>query len=85
MQFCCMWERVNDPSLSIQGDIARAWREKVVTKIDIFLTKVNYLAMKSLLVLNIFLGKQWKIRCQFARSEQWHLNLHCLQRGQLFP
>ena len=33
---------------------------------------------------NICFCKQWKFRCQCS-YEQWHLNLHCLQRGQNAP
>ena len=56
----------------------RVWRETAVTKIGIFFNKV---AIKSLRVLNYF---SWKTM-ENARSEQWHLNLHCLQRGQNCP
>ena len=31
---------------------------------------------------NISFCKQWKFRCHCS-YEQWHQNLHCLQRGQL--
>ena len=31
---------------------------------------------------NISFCKQWKFRCHCS-YEQWHLNLHCLQRGRL--
>ena len=33
---------------------------------------------------NIFFCEQWKFRCHCS-YEQWHLNLHCLQRGQSCP
>ena len=33
---------------------------------------------------NISFCKQWKFRCHCS-YEQWHLNLHCLQRGQSYP
>ena len=33
---------------------------------------------------NISFCKQWKFRCH-CLYEQWHLNLHCLQRGQSCP
>ena len=33
---------------------------------------------------NISLCKQWKFRCH-CWYEQWHLNLHCLQRVQVAP
>ena len=33
---------------------------------------------------NISFCKQWKFRCHCS-YEQWHLNLHCLQRGPSCP
>ena len=33
---------------------------------------------------NISFCKQWKLRCHCS-YEQWHLNLHCLQRSQSCP
>ena len=66
--------------------ILRAWRETAVTKISIFFTKVSHLAIKSLNVLNHFLGKQWKFRCHcsfwamalkfalFTKGSKLHLN-----------
>ena len=33
---------------------------------------------------NISFCKQWKLRCHCS-YEQWHLNLHCLQRGPSCP
>ena len=33
---------------------------------------------------NIFFCKQWKFRCHCS-YEQWHLNFHCLQKGQSCP
>ena len=33
---------------------------------------------------NISFCKQWKFRCHCS-YEQWHLNLHCLQRGRSCP
>ena len=33
---------------------------------------------------NVSFCKQWKFRCHCS-YEQWHLNLHCLQRDRNFP
>ena len=62
-------------------DISRAWRETVVTKILIFYQGQSprhtvFISVKSFLLVNN--GNLGAI----ARSEQWHLNLHCLQMSQ---
>ena len=69
--------------LFLHKNISRVDRKAVASQTVIFPQYLISSPWRCYEDYNISFCKQWKFRCH-CLYEQWHLNLHCLQRGQSY-
>ena len=86
--FSTTWSGLRPLCLITRGNngrhISRVDRTTVASQIVCFSQYFISSPWRSYEDYNISLCKQWKFRCHCS-YEQWHLNVHCLQRGQTCP
>ena len=72
------------PSFSVCHSHVEGWAQDYRKSDDCFSPNLISSPWRRYEDYNISFCKQWKFRCHCS-YEQWHLNLHCLQRGPSCP